>query len=129
MGAENPVVTVTDEFDLNFVNPCSSLTSADFTSTPQVNSPVTADYSGTDTVFSITEFTRVPDLCPVTYSCGGVTPTTLDCSRFTVDGVYDGDATDGTFTTTITAQDYIDGNIVPGDYVVTILGTETFSNT
>ena len=127
MGAENPVVTETDDFDLNFVNPCSSLTSDDFTSTPQANSPVSTQLDGNPTTFGITEFTITPSLCPVTYSCGGVDPEDFGCDRFTVDGIFDGDLSDGTFVGTFTTQDYIDGNVTPGDYVITIVGTESFS--
>lgn len=72
--------------------------------------------------YSITEFTSDPVGCKIDYACKTVVPSDLDCSDLNLDGMYDGDDSDGKITFTPTQEDYENQKYPPGDYTVTICG-------
>ena len=47
----------------------------------------------------------------------------ISCDDFTVDGILNGDVTDGQFSLTLTQQDYDDGLETPGGYQIKFKGT------
>ena len=92
-----------------FNNPCDIPVS--FNASTQSDNEKSDNYSGTPVVFQITPFDIDPVGCRVTYECtsvkdinGNTTPIT--CSDFTLDGDFDGQATDGQLSITIASDKY-----------------------
>lgn len=101
---------------MNYLNPCKDLSIAKLTAPPAGQSnPPDQDYSGTNTVFTYTEYTVEPSFCPITITCDSVTPVQADVK------CPDNGPFKGAFTVTNNwdSSKYGDGGIEPGDYVYT----------
>ena len=114
------VSTVTAASTIQFNNPCVD----DFTLTATAQtSPSSDKFTGNNMPVTITPFTIVPDFCPVTYSCAGVTlvgggTPSISCADITINA-------DGTITFSADNDDYTSETILPGAYQVAIKGTPT----
>ena len=109
-----------------FDNPCNVPASL-FAST-QTDADKTDKFSGIPVTFKLTPFDIDPAQCRVTYACTSVTDvngqaTPMDCSKFTFDGDFDGQSTDGKLSITITSDDYKNNVYPTGEYFITITGT------
>jgi hypothetical protein len=109
-----------------FDNPCNVPVS--FFASTQIDADKTDKFSGIPVTFQLTQFDIDPPQCRVTYECTSVTDingqaTPMDCSKFSFDGDFDGQSTDGELSITITADDYKNDVYPIGEYYITITGT------
>lgn len=65
-------MTVSDDFDVTFLNPCLYEESATLTATAQ-QGPITDNFSNTQKTWTYSPFTVVPGLCSLTVSCKTIT--------------------------------------------------------
>ena len=77
---------------------------------------------------TMTEFVIDPVSCSITYECTSVTrngtpDNPVSCGDFTFDFDFASSGSAGQITITPTGTDYVDGDIEPGTYTVTITGT------
>ena len=129
--ADHPTAqTVTASSTITFNDPCDDPFS--FSSTAQTD-PARYAYQGSAT-FELTPFSIDPSFCPVSYACtsvvrdDGQTNTYIDCADFSNAGtLVNGSSGKPELSFTATEQQYIDGDVVPGVYTVTITGTATDS--
>jgi hypothetical protein len=115
-----------------FDNPCNSPVS--FFASTQLNAEKTDKYTGTPVVFQLIPFDIDPTQCKVTYECTSVAdangdPTPIDCSLFTFDNDFNGQATDGQLSITVTSDKYTPSIVYPPqDYFITVTGTAVNSS-
>jgi hypothetical protein len=115
---------------IEFINPCKIPTT--FTTTEQSN-PAGDKFTGSQILAQLNQFVITPARCTVSYACSSVVrkdgeSTSMSCSDFNFDGIFNNEPTDGKLTITATQDDYINDVYTPGVYVVTIAGTADGSN-
>lgn len=113
------------DFDVKFVDPCLD----PFSLTAPAQNGITDNFSGVEKTFTLTDFEVVPARCEIQYTCASVVKdplrtdeVPLTCDDLPLDGVKDGDPTDGTFPVTFDPADYTPGDKTPGTYTVEICG-------
>lgn len=84
---------------ISFLNPCLDPFTFTKEGVIQTN-PGLDDYSGTPIVFTLSPFTITPPRCEIQYECVEVfrkdmEMSNISCDDFTVDGILNGDVTDG----------------------------------
>ena len=75
-------------------------------------------------VFNLRKFDIQPSICPVEYECTSIQSfqTQIYCDDINFDGIFNGDATDGTATFSAGTAEYLSERYVAGEYLVTLTG-------
>ena len=101
---------------MTYLNPCID-TSFTKVSPVTQNQPSSDNYSGTDITYTYSDYTVVPDICPLTVTCEDVTnPTCAGCPVTQTELSCPVGAFSGTITHNYSGSDY-EAGLVPGDYV------------
>lgn len=109
---------------IGFQSPCLS---PNFFATTQDQTVPSDKYTGTPVTWTMNEFSMSPDFCTVQYSCTNVSRQDGRPSQLTCDDFQFNELTN-VWQTVATQEEYENGTLTPGFFIVTITGVATESS-